>query len=136
MIGFNRRFRRALREHLAAVRDIAALPWEQLPDAALLRAIARMVEMHQRLDPLVGLANGYASAFMDMLQAQLRNIAGERAPSLRARSRKIMPPNARLGSSSTPPTWSSRGKGLAASCRSANHPQRSMARCGMALACR
>jgi rifampicin phosphotransferase len=82
MIGFNRRFCRALREHLAAMRDIAALPWEQLPNAALLRTIARMVELHQRLTPLVGLANGYASPFIDMLQVQLRKIAGERAHSL------------------------------------------------------
>jgi pyruvate,water dikinase len=82
MIGFNRRFCRALREHLAAMRDIAALPWEQLSNAALLRTIARMVELYQRLNPLVGLANGYAGPFIDMLQTQLRKIAGERAHSL------------------------------------------------------
>ena len=85
MFGFHRRFRRALRAHLTAVRDLAALPWPQLPNAALLDSIARMVELHERLDPLVGFSNGYASIFKDLLETQLRKLAGERAPGLLAR---------------------------------------------------
>jgi rifampicin phosphotransferase len=85
MLGFNRRFRRMLREHRAAVRDIAARPWQQLSDDAMLNAVERMVELHERLDPLVGFSNGYGSAFKDLLEAQLLDIAGERAPALMAR---------------------------------------------------
>jgi phosphohistidine swiveling domain-containing protein len=85
MLGFERRFRRALREHMAAVRDLAASPWAQLPNAALLDLIARVGELHARFDPLVGFSNGYASAFKDMLEAQLRTVAGGRAPALLAR---------------------------------------------------
>jgi phosphohistidine swiveling domain-containing protein len=85
VLGFNRRFRRALRQHFAAVRDIAALPWAQLSNAALLQAIARMVELHTRFNPLVGFSNGYASIFQNLLEAQLRTLAGERAPALLSR---------------------------------------------------
>jgi rifampicin phosphotransferase len=85
MLGFNRRFRRALRAHLTAVHDLAALPWPQLSNAALLDGIARMVELHERLDPLVGFSNGYASIFKDLLETQLRKLAGERAQGLLAR---------------------------------------------------
>lgn len=85
LLGFERRFRRGLQEHLAAVRDIAALPWNSLSNAALLEAIARLAEWHARVDPLIGFSNGYASVFQDRLAAQLRALAGERAPSLLAR---------------------------------------------------
>ncbi|MGH8064021.1 MAG: PEP/pyruvate-binding domain-containing protein [Candidatus Entotheonellia bacterium] len=85
MVGFNRRFRRVLQEHVAAVRDIAAVPWEQLSNDAMLGAIARMVELHERLDPLVGFSNGYASTFKELLEAQLFSIVGEHAPALMAR---------------------------------------------------
>jgi phosphohistidine swiveling domain-containing protein len=85
MFGFNRRFRRAQRAHLAAVRDLAARPWEQSPNAALLDVIMHMADLHERFDPLVGFSNGYASVFKELLEAQLRKIAGERASVLLAR---------------------------------------------------
>jgi phosphohistidine swiveling domain-containing protein len=85
MLGFNRRFRRVLQVHLKEVRDIAALPWERLSNAALLHAIERMVALHERLDPLVGFSNGYASAFKELLEAQLFKIAGDRTLALSAR---------------------------------------------------
>jgi pyruvate,water dikinase len=85
MVGFKRRFRRALDAHATAVRELAALPWAQLPDAALLDTLMRMVDLHDRLDPLVGFSNGYASAFKRPLDAQLAALAGERAPGLLAR---------------------------------------------------
>ena len=85
MLGFTRRLRRALQAHVTTVRELATLPWEQLSNAALHDAIMRMVELHERLDPLVGFSNGYASAFKRPLDAQLGAIAGERAPGLLAR---------------------------------------------------
>jgi pyruvate,water dikinase len=85
ILGFNRRFRRVLQEHLKEVRDIAALPWERLSNAALLQAIERMVALHERLDPLVGFSNGYASAFKEFLDAQLFKIVGDRTLALSAR---------------------------------------------------
>jgi rifampicin phosphotransferase len=85
MLGFNRRFHGALREHLAAVRAIASLTWAQLSNATLLRTIAQMIELHARFDPLVGFSNGYASVLQDLLTAQLRALAGERASALLAR---------------------------------------------------
>jgi pyruvate,water dikinase len=85
MLGFNRRARRVLQEHLAEVRAIAALPWATLSHDALLHVITRMAALHERLDPVVGFSNGYASAFKDLLEAQLRKVAGERAPGLMGR---------------------------------------------------
>jgi pyruvate,water dikinase len=85
VIGFDRRFRRVLQEHLAAVRDIAALPWVQMSYADLLDAITRMTALHERLDPLVGFSNGYASVFQDVLEVQLRRLVGARAPTLLTR---------------------------------------------------
>jgi pyruvate,water dikinase len=85
VLGFDRRFRRALGQHFAAVRAIAAWPWARLSEAALLDAIARLAALHERIDPLIGFANGYASLFKDLLEAQLRALVGERAPALMAR---------------------------------------------------
>jgi pyruvate,water dikinase len=85
MLGFHRRFRRALRAHLTAVHDLAALPWPQLPNAALLDSIVGMVALHERLDPLVGFSNGYASIFKGLLETQLHKLSGERAAGLLAR---------------------------------------------------
>ena len=85
MLGFNRRARRVFQEHLAEVRAVAALPWATLGNDAMLQAIARLVELHERLDPVIGLSNGYASAFKNLLDVQLRKVAGERAPGLMAR---------------------------------------------------
>ena len=72
-------------EHLAEVRAVAALPWATLGNDAMLQAIARLVELHERLDPVIGLSNGYASVFKNLLDVQLRKVAGERAPGLMAR---------------------------------------------------
>jgi phosphohistidine swiveling domain-containing protein len=44
-----------------------------------------MVELHERLDPVIGFSNGYASAFKDLLDIQLRKVAGDRTPGLMAR---------------------------------------------------
>jgi rifampicin phosphotransferase len=85
MLGFNRRFRHMLQQHIQEVRDIAALPWERLSNDTMLQGIARMVGLHERLDPLVGFSNGYASAFKEVLDAELFKIAGGRAPALSAR---------------------------------------------------
>jgi phosphohistidine swiveling domain-containing protein len=85
LLGFSRRFRHALQRHDTAVRALAALPWGQLSEAALHDAVVRMVALHERLEPLVGFANGYASAFMRPLARQLDALAGERAPGLLAR---------------------------------------------------
>jgi phosphohistidine swiveling domain-containing protein len=85
MFGFNRRFRRTLRAHLMDVHELAALPWPHLPNASMLDTIGYMVELHERFDPLVGFSNGYASVFKDLLETQLRKLAGERAPGLLAR---------------------------------------------------
>ena len=85
MLRFNRRARRVFQEHLAEVRAIAALPWATLGNDAMLQVIARMVELHERLDPVIGFSNGYASAFKNLLDVQLRKVAGERAPGLMAR---------------------------------------------------
>src|SRR5262245_41219486 len=51
----------------------------------MLGVIARMVELHERFDPAIGFSNGYASAFKNLLDAQLRQVAGERTPGLMAR---------------------------------------------------
>ena len=51
MLGFNYRARRIFQEHLAEVRAVAALPWATLGNDAMLQVIARMVELHERLDP-------------------------------------------------------------------------------------
>lgn len=85
MLGFNYRARRIFQEHLAEVRAVAALPWATLGNDAMLQVIARMVELHERLDPVIGFSNGYASAFKNLLDIQLRKVAGERAPGLMAR---------------------------------------------------
>lgn len=82
LLTFRRRFRRALRAHFAAVRAIAALPWAQVSDAQLLEAIQRLTALHQRVDPLIGLANSYAGVFIESLDKQLRHLAAERAPVL------------------------------------------------------
>ena len=50
-----------------------------------LKTIAHMVELHERFDPLVGFSSGYARPFQELLEAQLRHIAGEHAPGLMAR---------------------------------------------------
>ena len=44
-----------------------------------------MVELHERRGPVIGFSNGYASTFKDLLDIQLRKVAGERTPGLMAR---------------------------------------------------
>lgn len=82
LLTFRRRLARALQEHHAAVRALAAQPWEELDNAALLQSIRQLAALHERIDTMAGLSNGYASAFMDLLDMQLRALAGERAPAL------------------------------------------------------
>lgn len=85
VLTFARRFSRALQTRMAAVRTLATLPWPQMHRDALLEAARRISALDAQFAPLTGIANLYGGLFLEILEAQLQAIAGERARALLGR---------------------------------------------------
>jgi pyruvate,water dikinase len=71
---------RAAHTHFAEVRRLAEMDFASLSDGQLLDIFRHLERLFEKTICLVGLSNGYPGLFHRPLEAQLRNLAGARAP--------------------------------------------------------
>lgn len=82
---FDREIEQAISQHFRAVRSMALPDLHRLSNREIQQIRERILRLHDAIDERIGLANASMGAWQEMLEKQLRKVAGARAQSLMTR---------------------------------------------------